>query len=263
MKVVKLDEIRIDGGTQGRVVIDQSTVYKYKEDMEEGDKFPPLLTVYDGTTHWLVDGFHRYHAYRLLGQRDVEIQWKPGTQRDAQIMSWSQNARHGLPRTNADKRKVVEEALVHPDTKDATDAEIARACVVSKPFVAAVRNPDAKARQQAAREKSAAKKSNQITPEASGNQITQPAPSNQITDHGPDEAEIRAAEAAQQADIEAMTKIIEADEPAKEAFAEVKRLNILVANLEQRIKGLMAEKNEAVKMVKDLQKQLKKLKDNK
>lgn len=263
MRVVKLDEIRIDGGTQGRVVIDQSTVYKYKEDMEEGDKFPPLSTVYDGTTFWLVDGFHRYHAYRLLGQREVEVQWKPGTQQEAQVLSFGQNARHGLPRTNADKRKVVEEAIAHVALKDATDAEIARVCAVSKPFVASVRNPEAKAKQQAAREKSAAKASNQITPEAPSNQITATAPSNQITDHGPDEAEIRAAEAAQQADIEAMTKIIEADEPAKEAFAEVKRLNILVANLEQRIKGLMAEKNEAVKMVKDLQKQLKKLKGTK
>jgi hypothetical protein len=256
MKIVKLDEIRIDGGTQGRVVIDQSTVYKYKEDMEEGDKFPPLATVYDGTTHWLLDGFHRYHAYRLLGQRDVEVLWKPGTQQEAQVLSFSQNARHGLPRTNADKRKVVEEAIAHVALKDATDAEIARVCAVSKPFVASVRNPEAKAKQQAAREKSAAKKGNKIT-ETPGNQITTPSPSNQ-TDHGPDEAEIRAAEAAQLADIEAMTKIIEADEPAKEAFSEVKRLNILVANLEQRIKGLMAEKNEAIKMVKDLQKQLKK-----
>ena len=29
MRTVKLNEIRIDGGTQGRAVIDQPTVYNY------------------------------------------------------------------------------------------------------------------------------------------------------------------------------------------------------------------------------------------
>ena len=89
MKKVKLDAIRIDGGTQGRVVIDQPTVYSYLEHMKEGDEFPRMFAVYDGTTYWLVDGFHRYHAYKLLGIKDIEIDYKAGyATRSASDVLW-------------------------------------------------------------------------------------------------------------------------------------------------------------------------------
>ena len=39
-------------------------------DMKDGDIFPPLDTTFDGVTHWLVDGFHRYHAYKILGIKE-------------------------------------------------------------------------------------------------------------------------------------------------------------------------------------------------
>ena len=50
MKTIKLSDIRIDGGTQGRVVIDQQTVQNYLECMNNGDIFPPIFTVFDGVT---------------------------------------------------------------------------------------------------------------------------------------------------------------------------------------------------------------------
>ena len=59
MKKIMLDSLRIDGGTQGRLVIDQPTVYNYLEHMKAGDEFPRMFAVYDGTTYWLVDGFHQ------------------------------------------------------------------------------------------------------------------------------------------------------------------------------------------------------------
>ena len=48
--------IRIDGGTQFRETLNQSVVADYKERMKEGVKFPPIKTVFDGTTHWLNHG---------------------------------------------------------------------------------------------------------------------------------------------------------------------------------------------------------------
>ena len=80
MKKVNINDIRIDGGTQGRVVIDQQTVAKYVESMKEGDEFPKMLTVYDGSTHWLVDGFHRYFATKSNGLVSIEAEVKEGTQ---------------------------------------------------------------------------------------------------------------------------------------------------------------------------------------
>lgn len=264
MKKINLNDIRIDGGTQGRVVIDQQLVYQYLECMKEGDEFPALFTVFDGATHWLVDGFHRYHAYKLLGIKQVEVNYKPGTQLEAQVMSFGVNGTHGKPRTNEDKRKVVEEALIHSLTKDKSDYEIAKICAVSKSFVASIRNPEAKKKQTEAKKKHIVEKAKQIAEESAenGSQTT-----NTEVVHaggeGPDEAELKANELALQADQDAMYKLLESDEPLKVAHEEIKRLNHLNAQLDVRLHGLMNERNEAVKMVKKLQKELDRLKGKK
>lgn len=254
---IKVDQIRIDGGTQVRENISQETVYKYKEDMEKGDIFPLMEVVYDGTTYWLIDGFHRYHAMKLLNQKTVEVNYRPGTLQEAQVLALSMNAKHGLPRTNADKRRYVERALELELTRNLPDAEIARICEVSKPFVASVRSPEKKAKQEQQRKKHIQKKAAELS---GGNQIT----GNQIipaSGEAPDDDEMKAAELAMQADIEAMHKILEDDEPLKVAHEEIKRLNHLNAQLEIRIRGLINEKTEAIKEVKKLQKQLEKMKE--
>lgn len=264
MKKIKLDSIRIDGDTQSREVIDQPTVYQYLEDMKEGDEFPRMFAVYDGATYWLVDGFHRYHAYKLLGIKEVEIDYKPGTLEEAQVLSYGMNGKHGKPRTVADKRKSVENALKNPLTKNKTNYELAKICKVSQPFVASVRNPEVKKKQQDNREKSITKKvkAKEAAPQNT-NQISTTEVPNFSDGAAPDADEIRAAELAMQADQDAMYKLLESDEPLKTAHEEIKKLNHLNAQLEMRLHGLMSERNEAVKMVKKLQKELDKLKAKK
>ena len=269
MKKVKLDAIRIDGGTQGRAVIDQPTVYNYLEHMKEGDEFPRMFAVYDGATYWLVDGFHRYHAYKLLGIKEIDIDYKPGTLEEAQVLSFSVNGTHGKPRTNDDKRNVVMAALEHPLTKHKSDYEIAKICAVSRSFVASVRNPEVKKKQKANIEKHYEKKAKETEEKRSSTTLSEPekAPEKPPVDpnagEAPDEAEIKAAEMAMQADMDMMYKLLESDEPLKLAHEEIKRLNLRVAQQETRLHGLMNERNEAVKMVKSLQKQLDKLKGKK
>jgi hypothetical protein len=259
MKNVSLNEIRIDGGTQGRTVIDQQTVYQYVDCMKDGDVFPPLETVFDGTTHWLVDGFHRYHAYKILGAKKVEVQYKPGTQEEAQVISFGVNGKHGKPRTNDDKNKIVLAALEHPMLKDKTNYEIAKVCAVSQPFVAGLRDPEKKEKQAKQKEQHIQKKAKEIV-EQSG-QDTNPISSDQGL--GPDADELKANELAMQADMETMYKLLDSDDALAEAHEEIKRLNHQNAQLEIRLHGLMNEKNAAIKMVKDLQKQLEKLKAQK
>lgn len=81
----------------------------------------------------------------------------------------------------------------------------------------------------------------------------------QPEDAGPDESELAANRAAEQADREALEKLLEADDKLATAVAEVKRLNHLNAQLQQRINGLMNEKAEAIKLCKSLQRKLDKL----
>ena len=263
MKKVNLNDLRIDGGTQGREVIDQQLVYQYLECMKEGDVFPPMFTVFDGATHWLVDGFHRYHAYKLLGIKQADVNYKPGTQLEAQVMSFGVNGTHGKPRTNEDKRKVVEAALVHKLTKDKIDSEIAEICAVSRSFVGSIRNPETKKKQAESKKKHIVEKAKKIAEEVQAcSQTTNPEPV-VSADQGPDEAELRANELALQADQDAMYKLLESDDALATAHAEIKRLNHLNAQLDVRLHGLMNERNEAVKLCKQLQKENDKLKGKK
>lgn len=271
MRRVKLDDIRIDGGTQGRSVIDQQTVYNYLEHMKEGDEFPKMFTVFDGATYWLVDGFHRYHAYKLLGIREIDIDYKPGTLEEAQVLSFGVNGTHGKPRTNEDKRQVVLAALEHSLTKKKSDREIAKICAVSHPFVAAVRNPAIKERQAENVLKTIGKKAKEVELNSTlklndSDSKADFAPAGEPDPHAgaaPDEDEIKAAELAMQADQETMYKLLESDDALATAHEEIKRLNHLNAQLSIRINGLMNERNEAVKMVKKLQKELDKARGKK
>ena len=175
------------------------------------------------------------------------------------------HGKHGKARTNEDKRKVVEHALEHPLTKDKTNYELAKICSVSQPFVAAVRSPESKQKQEDAMKKHLEKKAKEISQTEEKSSIPEQSTgnTNQISSAGPDDEELQSAEMAFQADFDAMYKIIEADEPLKEAFEEVKKLNLLIANLRVRSIGLQNEKDEAVKMVKKLQKELDKIKGKK
>lgn len=245
MAKIKITEIRIDGGTQGRDVIDQEVVRQYVEAMRIGDKFPPLQTVYDGTCHWLVDGFHRYFAAMQLGMKEVGVDYQSGTQLEAQVLSFGVNSEHGLQRTKATKRKIVESALVHPMTKTLSNYEIAKICRVSQSFVASIRSPEVKAKQEESKQRHIVKKAQEI---ADTSQTS--------SDVGPDPEEIRATEIAVAADMEAMQKLLASDDALATAHEEIKRLNHLNGQLEMRLKGLMNEKNEAIKMVKKLQKDI-------
>jgi hypothetical protein len=258
MKIIDINLIRIDGGTQFRLVIDQPTVYTYLEAMKEGAEFPQMDTTFDGATHWLTDGFHRYHAYKLLGIKEIEINYVLGTQRDAQIAALKANGKHGKPLTNEDKRYKVKKALEIEGFDKVSDSEIAKMCDVSKTFVSAIRRPEVKEKQKQNIEKHFAKKDNKNETDRS---LTTTPQKVGVSDSGisPDDEEMKATELAIQADQEVMYKLLESDDALATAHEEIKRLNLRNAQLETRLHGLMNERNEAVKMVKDLQKQLDKL----
>lgn len=132
---LKLDDIQIDGGTQPRVDIDESVVSEYAEAMREGDEFPPIIVFSDGAEKWIADGFHRYFASDYLGFLEIEAEVKSGTRRDAVLYSVSANSKHGLRRSNADKRKAVLTLLKDEEWSQWSDREIARRCEVSNRMV--------------------------------------------------------------------------------------------------------------------------------
>lgn len=145
---IQLADLKLDGGTQPRQQIDDETVTLYMERMErqrgevvdpEGKAWEPLIVYYDGENYWLADGFHRAAAARKKGWADYPADIRQGTLRDAVAYSLGANARHGKPRTNADKRRAVMRALVDPEWSQLSDRELAKLCAVTHPLVGKIK----------------------------------------------------------------------------------------------------------------------------
>jgi len=136
---LRLDQIRIDGGTQPRVAIDEDVVADYADLYRSGMDLPPVTVFHDGATHWLADGFHRYWANKRINCKHIFADVRQGTQRDAVLYSVGANASHGLRRTNADKRKAVLTMLEDKEWSQWSDREIAKRCGVSDKTVGAAR----------------------------------------------------------------------------------------------------------------------------
>ena len=102
-----ISKIRLDGGTQTRATTDQEVVEEYCEALKAGCEFPPVVVFFDGRLYWLADGFHRLAAYVLACRKAIEADVRKGTQRDAVVFATGANKRHGIKRTNEDKRKAV------------------------------------------------------------------------------------------------------------------------------------------------------------
>lgn len=120
----KLDEIRLDGGTQSRADgVCPKTVQRYAENMADGIEFDHLDVfrgvddressgrVYD----WLAHGFHRLYAKKQNGQVSDFVRVYEGTRRDAVLFSVGCNAEHGRQRTTKDIRHAVRMLLCDPE----------------------------------------------------------------------------------------------------------------------------------------------------
>lgn len=123
---VRIDALRLDGGTQPRHGINTAYVAELAESIVEGVTLPPVDVIYDGTNYWLYDGFHRVAAHQAAGILIVDANIHQGTQADAQWRSYAANQTHGLRRTNEDKERAIKAALRHPNGITLANREIAR-----------------------------------------------------------------------------------------------------------------------------------------
>ena len=144
---LELSLIQTDGGTQPRERLEPEVLAEYRERMSldaasgfvldpEGQRWPELVVFQDGSTYWLADGFHRYSAALEAGLSSFQVRLEEGSLRDAIRYSLGVNATHGARRTNADKRRAIERALLDPEWRTWSDARLAALCKVSSPMVA-------------------------------------------------------------------------------------------------------------------------------
>lgn len=138
VKTLKLSVIEIDADIQPRAKgLDEATVERYREAVDEGEEFPPLVVYQEAKRFRLSEGFHRAEAYNRAGKKDVECIVRVGGRREARLNACGSNSKHGLPRSNADKRRAVE--MVLEDYPTWSNPRIAKCAVVTAEFVRKIR----------------------------------------------------------------------------------------------------------------------------
>jgi hypothetical protein len=138
---IEIEKIRTDGGTQPREGIDEAIAREYGMQMAINGvgSFDPVIVFYDGQDYWLADGFHRVQGAKFFNIRNIRADIRQGTRRDAILYSTGANGKHGLRRTNADKRRAVATMLQDEEWRRWSDRRIAEHCYVSQPFVSGLR----------------------------------------------------------------------------------------------------------------------------
>lgn len=141
METIPVAEIQAAPETQMRVAgVDPAVVAEYAEDMKAGADFP-AITVYqdqDGR-YWLADGFHRHGAAVKAGMTEIKAIVRHGTKRDAMLAACSVNAKHGVRRTQADKRKAIITLLRDPEWSGWSNRKIAEQTATDHKTVGTIR----------------------------------------------------------------------------------------------------------------------------
>lgn len=111
--------------------------------------FPPIELFTDGginSPHFIGDGYHRFHTYRKAGRDAIpaNVTVCEDPRFEAFKFALSANATHGIPRTNADKRNAVRQALACERLQGMSLRELAKVCGVSYQTVSNIKNEDAK-----------------------------------------------------------------------------------------------------------------------
>lgn len=127
--------------TQMRVAgVDPAVVAEYAEDMKAGADFPAIKVFQDPEgQYWLADGFHRHGAAVKAGLTEIKAIVRQGTKRDATLAACAVNAKHGVRRTQADKRKAIITLLRDPEWSGWSNRKIAEQTATDHKTVAAVR----------------------------------------------------------------------------------------------------------------------------
>lgn len=144
MKVMNLAALVLEEALQSRVEINEETVSEYAQNIEDGDVFPPVTVFFNSTNYFLADGYHRFFGHQRAGKVSIQCNVINGTRRDAILYSTAANAKHGIRRSYADRRKAVMILLDDFEWSQKSNTEIAKHVGVSVSFVSNLRNSSGK-----------------------------------------------------------------------------------------------------------------------
>ena len=138
-RMVKLSELMLSKSYQPRSGLDEETIAEYADEIADGS-FPAVEVVHIDDKFFVVDGFHRVEAAREAKIKEIKAVVRKGDKHLAQWLAASSNRKHGLRRTNADKRRAVRMATLA--APHASLREVAEHCGVSHELVRSVKEPE-------------------------------------------------------------------------------------------------------------------------
>ena len=156
-RMVELESLVIEESLQVRAKLDQETIQEYATQMVppgsdldgtdhevldiHGVPFDPISVILTPDDELLlVDGWHRVAAARKKKIEKFQASVRGGTRQDALEACLIANARHGLRRTRADKRRAIRLALGDAEFVKRSDRWIAEMTGVTSPTVTKMRS---------------------------------------------------------------------------------------------------------------------------
>lgn len=134
MARLKIADIRVDEAVLPRDA-HKPTVDAYARYGRTHDDLPPVVVFRVNQDNILADGLQRLSAATERGETEIEADVRKGTLADAIWYAAGANRSHGLPMTNAQKRKAVENVLNEPGLRNRSAVSIAEQVGVSTGLV--------------------------------------------------------------------------------------------------------------------------------
>ncbi len=125
MSLISIDKITIDERLQHREILDEEMIAAIRDSVKRGEKIPAVILIYDGKTHWMPDGHHRYYAHKAAGSDWIEAHIYDGDFRAAWLYSLGVNTLHGIRRSYGDLQRILEKAFADEEVAGSTTAVIA------------------------------------------------------------------------------------------------------------------------------------------
>lgn len=136
LRTLKISSLVRDPSIQPRTELDKDSVQQYADAMERGEVFPPITVFKIDGKNVVAAGWHRIAAAEACNAASIRAEVHDGmTLRDAKLFAISDNAKHGVRLSNADKRRVVLTLLEDDEWATKSNREIAAQCGVSHEHV--------------------------------------------------------------------------------------------------------------------------------
>jgi len=139
-----LVSIVVDKEFQSRVKLEPDVIEEYKDSILNEDELPPIEIFDVDGKYYLIDGFHRYYAFKKLNRTSIPAHLTKGEHFKAVQASLKANTAHGLRRTVPDKHNIIRKALDDIEFGSMSDRELAFELKVSPVLVKKIRTAEGK-----------------------------------------------------------------------------------------------------------------------